>query len=372
MTFRSVQCATAIVAALAWGAATGVAHGAEAAVAPRAAQPPAFVDPLDAAAEPVVSPGTRPMTAVASAGTRLVGVGQRGVIVVSDDHGHRWRQVPSPIQSDLTAVVFPTPSEGWAVGHDGVILHTSNGGLSWRKQLDGRLSNDRFVAYYRAAVARGDTSAAPYQKQEENNAKAGASLPYLDVWFDDAQHGYAVGSFGSLAVTSDGGKTWLPGLEHIDNPDFLNLNAIRGIGGDVYIAGERGTVFRLDRTSGKFTRLQSGYTGSFFGIVGNEKRIFAFGLRGTVYQSADQGTTWQKADTGTDSTLNGATVLGDGRIVICGSRAMLLVADPVTGAFQRLSADTPMLFAGIATDGADRVALGGSSGMSIESIGARR
>ncbi|NML97745.1 glycosyl hydrolase [Paraburkholderia sp. RP-4-7] len=368
MTFRSVHCMTAIVAALACVPVLGAATSVE----PAAGRLKAFVDPLDAPAETAVSPGTRPMTAVASAGSRLVGVGQRGVIVVSDDHGHSWRQVPSPVQSDLTAVAFPTPSEGWAVGHDGVILHTSNGGMNWSKQLDGRISNERFVAYYRSAAARGDTSAAPYQKQEENNAKGGASLPYLDVWFDNAEHGYAVGSFGSFAVTNDGGRTWQPGLEHVDNPDFLNLNAIRGIGGEVYIAGERGTVFRLDRASGQFKRLQTGYAGSFFGIVGNEKRLFAFGLRGTVYQSADQGATWQKADTGTDSTLNGATVLGDGRIVICGSRAMLLVADPVSGAFQRVSTDTPMLFAGIAADGADRVALGGSSGMSIEAIGARR
>jgi len=357
MTFRSVHCMTAIVAALACVPVLGAATSVE----PAAGRLKAFVDPLDAPAETAVSPGTRPMTAVASAGSRLVGVGQRGVIVVSDDHGHSWRQVPSPVQSDLTAVAFPTPSEGWAVGHDGVILHTSNGGMNWSKQLDGRISNERFVAYYRSAAARGDTSAAPYQKQED-----------LDVWFDNAEHGYAVGSFGSFAVTNDGGRTWQPGLEHVDNPDFLNLNAIRGIGGEVYIAGERGTVFRLDRASGQFKRLQTGYAGSFFGIVGNEKRLFAFGLRGTVYQSADQGATWQKADTGTDSTLNGATVLGDGRIVICGSRAMLLVADPVSGAFQRVSTDTPMLFAGIAADGADRVALGGSSGMSIEAIGARR
>ncbi|WP_168791027.1 WD40/YVTN/BNR-like repeat-containing protein [Paraburkholderia aromaticivorans] len=375
MTFRSVQYMTASVTALVAALACPPAFAAATGAGPQTASATRFIDPLDAPAETAVSPATRPMTAVASAGQRLVGVGQRGVIVVSDDHGHHWRQVASPVQSDLTAITFPTAAEGWAVGHDGVILHTSNGGTSWTKQLDGRVSNERFVAYYRAAVARGDANVAAWQsylKQEENNAKAGPSLPYLDVWFDDASHGYAVGSFGSFAVTSDGGKTWQPGLEHIDNPDFLNLNAIRGVGGEVYIAGERGTVFRLDRASGQFKRLQSGYTGSFFGIVGNEKRLFAFGLRGTVYQSTDQGGSWQKADTGTDSTLNGATVLGDGRIVICGSRAMLLVADPVSGVFQRVSADTPMLFAGIAADGADRVALGGSSGMSVEAIGARR
>jgi photosystem II stability/assembly factor-like uncharacterized protein len=206
----------------------------------------------------------------------------------------------------------------------------------------------------------------------ERNAQAGPSLPYLDVWFENAQRGYAVGPFGSIVLTEDGGKTWQPEFELVDNPDFLNLNAIRGIGSDVYIAGERGTVFRLDRATGHFQQVQSGYAGSFFGIAGNDKRLFVFGLRGTVYESVDKGATWQQTSTGTDSTLNGAAVVGDGRIVICGSRAMLLVADPATGVIQRVSADTPMLFAGVAADGDDRVVLGGSSGMSVESIAPRR
>lgn len=355
MNIRTVQRVSAIVLALACAGAFS-------------ATMPGFVDPLDAPAEFSASPGTQPMTAVASTGKRLVGVGQRGVIVVSDNHGSTWRQVPSPVQSDLTAVTFPSPEQGWAVGHDGVILHTSDGGDTWVKQLDGRIANQRFVAHYRSAVAAGDAGMAPLQAEEERNAKAGPSLPYLDVWFENTQHGYAVGSFGSFAVTGDGGKTWQPGLELIDNPDFLNLNAIHGIGGEVYIAGERGTVFRLDRSSGHFKRLESGYTGSFFGIVGSANRLFAFGLRGTVYESVDQGASWQKSATGTDSTLNGATVLHDGTVVICGSRALLLVADPQSGAFRRVSADTPMLFSGIAADQNDRVALGGSSGMSVETI----
>jgi photosystem II stability/assembly factor-like uncharacterized protein len=356
MDIRAVQCATVLAAVLRCGLAFGA--------------PGAFVDPLDAPAETVASPATQPMTALTHAGDRLVGVGQRGVIVVSDDHGHQWKQAASPVQSDLTAVYFASPEQGWAVGHDGVILHSSDGGSQWVRQLDGRQSNRSFVAYYQKAVAAGEAGMAPLQAQEERNAKAGPSLPYLDVWFENTQRGYAVGSFGTLAITEDGGKTWLPGLERIDDPDFLNLNAIRGIGGDVYIAGERGTVFRLDRASGKFMPLQSGYAGSFFGVAGNASRLFAFGLRGTVYESTDRGANWKKASTGTDSTLNGATVLSDGRVVICGSRALLLVADPATGVLRRVSADTPMLFAGVAPAGADRVALGGSSGMTVETIGA--
>jgi photosystem II stability/assembly factor-like uncharacterized protein len=333
---------------------------------------PTFIDPLDAPATLAASPARQPMAAVAHAGSRLVAVGQRGVIVVSDDHGRTWRQVPSPVQSDLTAVTFASASQGWAVGHDGVILHSSNGGESWVRQLDGRVANERFVAHYRAALAAGDASVKPLLEQAERNAKAGPSLPWLDVWFENTQRGYAVGSFGVAAVTVDGGKTWLPGLEYVDNPDFLNLNAIRGIGGDIFIAGERGTVFRLDRSSGRFVRLNSGYTGSFFGVAGNDKRLFAFGLRGNVYESADRGDTWKQAQSTTDSSLNDAITLADGRVVICGSRALLLVADPATGELHRVSADTPMMFTGITTDGNDHVAVSGSGGVLVESIGTPR
>ncbi|ABE36544.1 photosynthesis system II assembly factor YCF48 family protein [Paraburkholderia xenovorans LB400] len=363
MFIRTLQRAAAVGLALIGACVPGLAAGSG---------KPAFVDPLDAPAAVAVSPARQPMTAVAYAGSRLVAVGQRGVIVVSDNRGQTWRQVPSPVQSDLTAVTFPSATEGWAVGHDGVILHSSNGGQTWVKQLDGRIANARFVAFYRAAAASGNTNAAPLLQQEERNAKAGASLPWLDVWFDTPQRGYAVGSFGIVAVTTDGGKNWLPGLEYVDNPDFLNLNAIRGINGDIFIAGERGTVFRLDRSSGRFERLSSGYTGSFFGIAGNGKRLFAFGLRGTVYESTDRGDTWQQARSGTDSSLNDAATLADGTVVICGSRALLLAGDPVTGELRRVSADTPMMFAGIATNGDGQVALSGSSGVMIESIPARR
>ena len=31
-----------------------------------------------------------------------------------------------PVSSDLVAVAFPTPQQGWAVGHDGVILASAD------------------------------------------------------------------------------------------------------------------------------------------------------------------------------------------------------------------------------------------------------
>ena len=86
-------------------------------------------------------------------GDRLVAVGPRGHIVVSTDEGKTWSQAKVPVSSDLTAVYFPSATHGWAVGHDGVVLASTDGGTSWIKQLDGFAVNDLIIADLKAKVA---------------------------------------------------------------------------------------------------------------------------------------------------------------------------------------------------------------------------
>ena len=90
---------------------------------------------------------------VARAGNRMVTVGQRGHILYSDDAGKTWRQASVPVSSDLTAVYFPTPTQGWAVGHDGVVLHSTDTGATWTKQIDGRQIGQIMLDYYSKQLA---------------------------------------------------------------------------------------------------------------------------------------------------------------------------------------------------------------------------
>ena len=71
------------------------------------------------------------LNGLASAGKRIVAVGQRGHILYSDDAGKSWRQAEVPVSSDLVAVSFPNATNGWAVGHDGVVLRTTDAGVTW-------------------------------------------------------------------------------------------------------------------------------------------------------------------------------------------------------------------------------------------------
>ncbi len=69
--------------------------------------------------------------------------------------------------------------------------------------------------------------------------------PLMDVWFQDVNRGWAVGAFGTLVATVDGGQHWVNREKELDNPDEFHLNAITGDGkGRVFIAGEGGVMFR--------------------------------------------------------------------------------------------------------------------------------
>ena len=89
-----------------------------------------FVDVLDtpSAMTPLASRSL--LNGIARAGNRLVAVGARGHILYSDDEGKSWKQAKVPVSSDLTAVNFSTPQQGWAVGHDGVIVRWTEG--AWK------------------------------------------------------------------------------------------------------------------------------------------------------------------------------------------------------------------------------------------------
>ena len=264
--------------------------------------------------------------AVTRAGSRLVAVGARGHALVSTDGAMTWRQAQVPVSSDLTAVFFIDAWRGWAVGHDGVVLHTQDGGESWRLQLDGRRAAELTADAMRRRLEANPSSAELRKlfEEAERHRRQGPDKPFLDVWFADARHGYVVGAFNTILRTEDGGATWTPWFDRTDNPRFFNLYAIRPAAGELFIVGEGGLVLRLDRTAQRFRALEVPYGGSLFGVASVRGAVLAYGLRGSVLRSDDAGRTWSKVDAGlagavvgATRTLRGTTLLGDaaGRIV---------------------------------------------------------
>lgn len=352
------------VHALAWAGA--IALSSAAAWSAGAAQPVAekgWRDVLDIPAQlsPLASHAL--LNGLARAGERTVAVGQRGHIVYSDDAGKTWQQAQVPVSSDLVAVCFPTATDGWAVGHDGVVLRTRDGGQSWSTQLDGRRLGKAMVEYYtRAAASSDDRDRANRLVDEARRFEAqGAENPFLDVWFRDASNGYVVGAFGLVLRTGDGGASWEPLLHAADNPKALHLYAVRGVGADVYIAGEQGLVLKLAAGDERFRALALPYKGTLFGVAGgaNGQAVVVHGLRGTVLRSTDAGRNWQAVPTGVQVGLTASTRDDSGRLIIVSQAGHVLASKddgasfkpvPVAGAASAaavaLAARTTLVVAG--------------------------
>lgn len=260
---------------------------------------------------------------VARAGTRLVAVGERGHIVTSDDDGATWAQASVPTSVTLTAVDFPTPAKGWAVGHDGVVLHTSDGGKRWVKQLDGAQANRLVLAQIDKILAAKKASGGEQkvlrslellQKDAAAAMADGSSRPFLDVWFRNEREGFVVGAFGTILRTVDGGGGWAPILDRIENPDGYHYYALGRAGGTLLLAGEAGLLFRSDDFGASWVRLKPPYEGSYFGIAGGAGTAVAFGLRGHAVKSTDAGQRWELIATPANSALSGGRVFSDGAL----------------------------------------------------------
>ncbi|WP_207062926.1 YCF48-related protein [Motiliproteus sp. SC1-56] len=290
---------------------------------------------------------------VADAGDRLVAVGERGHILYSEDRGESWQQAEVPARVTLTAVAFPTPELGWAVGHDGIILHSRDSGRTWERQLDGFALNDRIVEYRQsrvneleAALAQPEVGAdadlleerldeALFALEDAQYAlEDGPNKPLLDVWFANARHGWAVGAYGLVLETRDGGRQWAPRMADLDNPDGYHLNAVAGVGEALYLAGEQGLLFRSLDAGRSFEWLQSPYAGSLFAVAPVDGALLLLGMRGRAFRSADQGRTWQAVTTDTQSTLNAVLDLPGGRVLVVGQRGTLLLSEDGGRRFQ--------------------------------------
>jgi photosystem II stability/assembly factor-like uncharacterized protein len=313
--------------------AAALAVACAAAWAAQAAADTGWRDVLDTpAARSALAPRAL-LNGLARAGERIVAVGQRGHIIYSDDAGQSWHQAEAPVSSDLVAVNFPTATDGWAVGHDGVVLHTKDGGQSWALQLDGRRLGER-----------------------------GAENPFLDVWFRDARNGYIVGAFGLALRTADGGAIWQPLNNEVENPKELHLYAVRGIGADVWIAGEQGLLLKLAPGESTFRAIELPYKGTLFGITGggnggnggDGQTVIAHGLRGTVLRSTDGGRQWQQVHTGLQVGLTANARAGDGRLVIVSQAGHVLESRDEGASFK------PVQAAGVPPAAAVTIAGGGA------------
>ncbi len=278
--------------------ALGLASACTAIAAPYQADGPARVRPLAAKAL---------LLDLVLAGSRLVAVGERGHVLLSDDQGKTWRQAKAvPTRSTLTSVCVTDASTLWAAGHGAVILKSADAGENWAL-VDGKAEGPEVL---------------------------------LDIRVQADGHGLAVGGFGAARITADGGKTWAPHtlLEGEEGERHLN-HIVVSEAGSWLIAAEGGHVLRGTGQGGgvaakQWKAIKTPYAGSLWtGMPLGGGTLLLGGMRGNLVRSSDDGSTWTHQPIPKAGSLTGCVQLSDGRPLLVGVDGTVLVGDAAGNSF---------------------------------------
>ncbi|MGD8396912.1 MAG: YCF48-related protein, partial [Candidatus Eiseniibacteriota bacterium] len=265
---------------------------------------------------------------IAVAGDRVVAIGERGHVLVSDDAGRSWMQVAVPTRRALTGLAAVDGTHLWAVGHDAIILHSGDGGSSWVCQLE-----------------------AP---EEE--------APLLDVWFADRRRGIAYGAYGLWFETTDGGRSWTRGA--LGDEDFHIYALAASPAGHLFVAGEFGSILRSTDNGQTWKSLSSPYEGTFFGLeVLSERSLLVFGLRGHLFRTDDGGVSWRRIETATEASLLSSLRMADGSILIVGLAGAMLQSRDGGQTFHAVSGGGSAGIAAAVEIDADHLLLAGEGGI---------
>lgn len=139
-------------------------------------------------------------------------VGAGGSILLTDDAGATWDKgtIFGSADARLNAVFFANRKIGWAVGINGKIFQTVNGGRVWREQ------------------------------------KSTVAADLTDIFFTSTSDGWAIGDAGAMLHTTTAGNVW----KAVDAKIKHRLERIYFVGRRGWAVGFGGTILSYDENGG--------------------------------------------------------------------------------------------------------------------------
>jgi photosystem II stability/assembly factor-like uncharacterized protein len=260
-------------------------------------------------------------------------VGDEGVILNTIDGGKTWDRKPTGLRASLRSVCFLTPFVGWVVGREelpggmsaGVLLYTRDGGESWKQLLPKALPGLNQVRFVDAATGfvLGDGCeqfpSGLFRTDDGGRTWEPVAGPRATSWlageFQDGKTGVLTGAWSRLATFKQG--------EQHSGADVRMLagrqvHAVQVVQRRLLAGAEGGLI------------LTSGHAGASWGFADLKlpteilpcldfralhavgARVWAVGRPGSVVlHSADGGSHWQLLKTGQPLPLHGVFFFND-------------------------------------------------------------
>jgi photosystem II stability/assembly factor-like uncharacterized protein len=218
-----------------------------------------------------------------------IAVGVAGTMFTTDDGGKDWHPGTSVTQSALLGIDC---NASWpiAVGQSGTILIRRDG--KWQE------------------------------------AKSGTDARLLSVSVNNAGLAVAVGGFGAVLRSADGGQSWEPIafdwqelLGDTLEPHIYDVEVSEA--GVVTIAGEFELVMRSSDGGDTWEIVHKGDSSIFALELNDDGSGYAVGQEGRVLRTADGGNTWDVISVDTNANLLDVLTDREGTVHITGIRTLL-------------------------------------------------
>ena len=269
--------------------------------------------------------------AVTHHGDRVVVVSSSGAAIVSDNGGESWRRynlAGRPSLIDVTACAsgnvyaldsqkrvwkLPASSDEWQAAvldtpEDTLSIHCAPGNRLW--------VSASFSTLYSRDEASDDWQ--EFSLYED--------LQFTNVRFVDASNGFAVGEFGTVIASTDGGATWeprtpIPNDFYPMGSDFLDT--ARG-----WVGGLDGVIWRTGDGGKSWERQESQTSSPIYSIHATVDRVLAAGGSAKLVEFVDGR--WRDLDGAPKALayLRGIDTLASGALLVAGGAGTLAVIPP--------------------------------------------
>ena len=209
----------------------------------------------------------------------------------STNGGSSWTPLTLPPGTWIYGSFFVDANNGWGVGSEENIVHTTDGGLTWTTQRGG--------------------------------VGSGALYPFWDVEFVDASHGIVVGGAGKIYTTVDGGATWT--LR--SSGAAAETHALARVGDNLWSAGVGGTI-QMTRNGGAWwdethVPVESGNLSDIDFADASTGWTVVDGStgpgNGRVFKTTNGGLTWKNQGLLDSGRLGGVEALDTNVVIAVGS-----------------------------------------------------
>ncbi len=256
-------------------------------------------------------------------------VGSRGIILHLADKGEKVTLLPTWVEKALYNVDFTDAQNGLAIGQDGLIIKTSDGGKSWKQVKlelplqDWQAAQPHIFSLSRGADpnkvwAVGPVGTIIHSKdggETWENQSLGRDVTLNGVSFANDTEGWVAGEFGTILHTTDGGQTWqeqknVHNLPKYTRPELSEEDALKQRVPPLYledlflvavafrnpregyITGESGILLRTDDGGETWTNVSSGSFNTLLSVTlpsAGQNADVATGVLGTL-ATANNGT----------------------------------------------------------------------------------